>query len=100
MQFSEIEFDADVIAAGIARWASVESPSYDRAAVNRMMDVAETDLAALGAAITRFPGEDGFADVVKADFTFGDGPPVMILGHLVGCVGASGHGASGRHHQR
>ena len=32
--------------------------------------------------ITRIPGEDGFADVVKADFEFGEGPPVMVLGHL------------------
>ena len=82
MHFTEIEFDAEVIAAGIARWASVESPSYDRDAVNRMMDMAQADLAAMGARITRIPGEEGFADVVKADFEFGQGPPVMILGHL------------------
>ena len=34
-------FDAEEIAAGIAEWASVESPSFDAAAVNRMMDLAQ-----------------------------------------------------------
>ena len=82
MQFTDLQFDAETIAAGIARWASIESPSYDAPAVNRMMDVAESELAALGATITRFPGEAGFADVVKAEFAFGSGPPVLILGHL------------------
>ena len=30
-------FDAEEIAAGIAEWASIESPSFDATTVNRMM---------------------------------------------------------------
>jgi glutamate carboxypeptidase len=79
---ADLHFDAETIAAGIARWAAIESPSDDRDAVNRMMDAAAAELAALGAAITRVPGEQGFADVVKAEFRAGEGAPVMVLGHL------------------
>ena len=39
-QPTSLHFDAEEIAAGIAKWAAVESPSYDAAAVNRMMDLA------------------------------------------------------------
>ena len=82
MSWQDLEFDAEAIAAGIAEWAAVESPSYDAAAVNRMMDLAARQMESLGAEITRFPGEDGFGDVVKAHFPWGDGPGLMILGHL------------------
>ena len=75
-------FDAEEIAAGIAEWASVESPSTDAAAVNRMMDLAEATMAAMGAEIERTPGSDGFGDVVKAHFAWGEGPGLMVLGHL------------------
>ena len=79
---TSIAFDAEEIAAGIAEWASIESPSTDAAAVNRMMDLAEAAMARLGAAIERFPGTDGFGDVVKAHFAWGEGPAIMVLGHL------------------
>jgi len=78
----DLEFDAEVIASGIAEWVAVESPSYDADAVNRMMDLAADQMAALGAQITRFPGHDGFGDVVRAHFPWGEGPGLMILGHL------------------
>jgi len=82
MTWQELEFDAEVIASGIAEWAAVESPSYDADAVNRMMDLAEAQTRAMGAEVTRVPGEDGFGDVVKAHFPWGQGSGLMILGHL------------------
>lgn len=82
MDWMDLEFDAEAIASGIAKWVAVESPSYDAAAVNRMMDLASEHMAALGAEITRFPGAEGFGDVVKAHFPWGKGPGLMILGHL------------------
>jgi glutamate carboxypeptidase len=82
MVLHDLDFDAEAIARGIADWAAIESPSYDRDAVNRMMDVVAAALEARGASVTRFPGQEGFADVVKAEFAFGEGPPVMVLGHL------------------
>ncbi|TWS95804.1 M20/M25/M40 family metallo-hydrolase [Reyranella sp. CPCC 100927] len=76
-------FDPEDILAGILRWVRVESPTYDRAAVNRMMDVAAADMRDLGAAIERIPGIDGYGDCLRA--TVGgarDGPGVLVLGHL------------------
>ena len=75
-------FDAEEIAAGIAEWASIESPSFDATAVNRMMDHAERTMSSMGAAIERTPGTDGYGDVLRARFEWGDSPGILILGHL------------------
>lgn len=75
-------FDAEEIAAGIAEWASIESPSYDAAAVNRMMDLAAATMRGLGAAVERLPGTDGRGDAVRARFAWGEGPGILVLGHL------------------
>ena len=80
--FNVHDFDAEEIAAGIAEWARIESPSFDAAAVNRMMDLAETTMRDLGAETTRMPGQDGRGDALKAHFDWGDGPGIMVLGHL------------------
>ena len=82
MSIYDSAFDAEEIAAGIAEWASVESPSFDAAAVNRMMDLAERSMAGLGAAVERIPGRDGYGDVVRARFAWGEGPGILVLGHL------------------
>jgi len=78
----EDAFDAEEIAAGIAEWASVESPSFDPIAVNRMMDLAVTAMTALGATVDRIPGADGYGDAVRARFAWGEGPGILVLGHL------------------
>ena len=67
--------------AELSAWVRLETPTTDASAVNRLMDVAEADLARAGAAITRIPGRDGFGDTLIAR-TPGDGPPVMVAGHL------------------
>lgn len=78
-------FDAEEILAGIAHWAAIESPTYDPAAVNRMMDEAERTMRGLGAAIERV-ATDGFGDVVLARLSGADGDPsvpgILVLGHL------------------
>ena len=78
----EATFDAEEIAAGIAEWAAIESPSFDPDAVNRMMDLAESAMSGLGAAVERIPGTDGYGDVVRARFAWGAGPGILVLGHL------------------
>src|SRR5487761_2558275 len=65
----------------LSAWVRLETPSPDGSAVNRLMDVAEADLARAGAAITRIPGRNGFGATLIAR-TPGDGPPVMVAGHL------------------
>jgi glutamate carboxypeptidase len=76
-------FNTDEILDGILRWVAIESPTYDRAAVNRMMDEASDTMSAMGARIERIPGHDGYGDVVRATL---DGesnePGLLVLGHL------------------
>ena len=82
MSIYEGIFDAEEIAAGIAKWAAIESPSFEAAAVNRMMDMAQKKMSALGADIERIPGIDSYGDVVRAHFNWGEGPGILVLGHL------------------
>lgn len=62
-------------------WVRTETPTTDPAAVNRLMDVAQGELARAGAEITRIPGRDGFGDNLVAR-TPGRGKPVLVAGHL------------------
>lgn len=65
----------------LLEWVRIETPTTDAVAVNRLMDVAEAELARAGAAMTRIPGRDGFGDNLIAR-TPGEGKPVLIAGHL------------------
>jgi glutamate carboxypeptidase len=65
----------------LAAWVRLETPTTDPAAVNRLMDVAEGELARAGAALTRIPGRDGFGDNLIAR-TPGQGAPILLAGHL------------------
>ncbi len=67
--------------AELATWVAMETPTTDPAAVNRLMDVAEGELARAGAVLTRIPGRDGFGDNLIAR-TPGEGKPVLVAGHL------------------
>ncbi len=78
-------FHEDAILARLTRWAACESPTFDAAAVNRMMDLAARDLALLGARIDRIPGRMGLGDCVRARFPHpaGDGAPgICVMAHL------------------
>jgi glutamate carboxypeptidase len=77
-------FDGEEILAGIRRWVEIETPSHDGAAVNRLVDVVEGDLARIGAPTRRTAGRDGFGDILEARAPWGgeDEPGILILGHL------------------
>jgi glutamate carboxypeptidase len=65
----------------LSGWVKLETPTTDPLAVNRLMDMAETQLAGAGAATTRIAGRDGFGDNLIAR-TPGNGKPVLVAGHL------------------
>jgi glutamate carboxypeptidase len=65
----------------LSGWVQLETPTTDPIAVNRLMDIAETELTRAGAATTRIPGRDGFGDNLIARTT-GTGKPVLVAGHL------------------
>ena len=80
-----LPFDAGEILARLMRWAGCESPTFDAAAVNRMMDLASRDLALMGARIDRIPGRMGLGDCVRARFPHpaGDAAPgICVMAHL------------------
>ena len=82
---AEDAFDEEKILKSILDWAAVESPTYHTPGVNRMMDLAESALEALGADMERLPGLDGFGDVVIGRLADGDGntgPGILVLSHL------------------
>lgn len=62
-------------------WVEHETPTTDAAAVNGLIGRAEAELRAVGAAIERIPGRDGFGDTLVAR-TPGHGAPVVVAGHL------------------
>ena len=82
--FLDLPFDADEMIAGLRPWIETESPTFDAAAVNRMMDLVQHELAALGARVERVPGRMGLGDSVRATMPHaraGEGG-ILLLGHL------------------
>jgi glutamate carboxypeptidase len=81
---AELPFDADAMLEGLRTWVECESPTYDTAAVNRMMDIASRDLAIAGARIERVAGRMGFGDCVRGTFPHAapNQPGILVMGHL------------------
>ena len=67
---------SEELLAELASWVTLETPTTDPAAVNRLMDIAEQELTQAGAALTRIPGRDGYGDNLIAR-TSGTGKPVL-----------------------
>ncbi|MEM9140553.1 MAG: M20/M25/M40 family metallo-hydrolase [Pseudomonadota bacterium] len=82
--FAALPFDADAMVAGLKPWIECESPTHDAAAVDRMIDLAACDLAAMGASIERIPGHMGLGGAVRATFphTRAGEPGILIAGHM------------------
>src|SRR5436305_9405066 len=75
--------DLSAMLEGIRRWVVTESPSLDRAAVNRMVDLVQSDVAGLDVAIERIPGQNGLADnLVIRNTAAGEGPGILLLSHI------------------
>jgi glutamate carboxypeptidase len=75
--------DGEEILDGIRQWVEIETPTYDGEAVNKLADVVEESMRALGAAIERTPGRDGFGDILTTRTPWGgDGPGILVLSHL------------------
>jgi glutamate carboxypeptidase len=79
-----LPFDADAMLDGLRAWIECESPTWDAAAVNRMMDMATRELILAGARIERVAGRMGFGDCVRATFPHPtpNEPGILVMGHL------------------
>lgn len=84
MDVTRLPFDVDTMLAGLRPWVECESPTFDVAAVNRMMGLAARRLAGLGARVENISGHMGFSDSVRARFPHprADEPGILIMGHL------------------
>jgi glutamate carboxypeptidase len=79
-----LPFDADRMLEGLRPWVECESPTWDAAAVGRMMDLAARDLIIAGATVERIAGRMGFGDCLRARFPHPDRdvPGILVMGHL------------------
>ena len=68
MDITKLDFDDEVMLAGLQRWVVCESPSYDPCAVNRMQDLAAHDLAVMGASVERITTHHSVGDCIRARF--------------------------------
>lgn len=76
-------FETEAMVEGIKRWVACESPSSDREAVNRMLDVVAEDLAGAPILVERLAGRDGRGDVIVARAGPDNGrAPVVVLSHI------------------
>ena len=84
MNPAELPFDADAMLNGLRSWVECESPTWDAAAVNRMMDIASRELVIAGARVERVAGRMGFGDCVRATFPHPtpNVPGILVMGHL------------------
>src|SRR5256885_13040907 len=68
---------------GIRRWVETESPTSDKGAVNRMIDLVQSEVAGLAIAVERVQGRDGFADnLIVRNQAAGHGAGILILSHI------------------
>ncbi|MGJ4997796.1 M20/M25/M40 family metallo-hydrolase [Bradyrhizobium sp. HKCCYLS3077] len=84
MNPADLPFDTDAMLQGLRGWVECESPTWDAAAVERMLGLAARDMAIMGATIERIAGRDGFAGCVRARFPHprqGE-PGILIAGHM------------------
>lgn len=86
---ADLPFDAAAMLAGLRPWVECESPTWDAAAVNRMLDLVTRDLALMGARIERIPGAcepSGvrMGDMLRARLPHprAGQPGILILGHF------------------
>ena len=84
MNPAALPFDTDSMLAGLRPWVECESPTWNRSAVNRVLDLATRDMVLMGARVERIPGRMEFGDCVRGTFPHpraGD-PGILILGHM------------------
>lgn len=84
MNPANLPFDSEAMLAGLRPWVECESPTWNAAAVDRMLDLAARDMAICGATIERIAGRQGFAGCIRARFphpNFGQ-PGILIAGHM------------------
>src|SRR5215472_6918799 len=79
---SDQSIDLGGMIEGIKRWVENESPTRNKAAVNRMLDLVAADLEGVPVKIERLTGRDGYADILKIRAGEGGAPGILVLSHI------------------
>jgi glutamate carboxypeptidase len=79
---SDQTIDVGGMIEGIRRWVESESPTRNKAAVNRMLDLIATDLDGLPVKVERLRGREGYADMLELRAGAGDAPGILVLSHI------------------
>lgn len=85
MSFLDLNFDNEDMIRRLRPWVETESPTFDAAAVARMVDVVAYDCAAAGASLEVIPGRMGLGPSLRVRFPHRDrgrGPGILVSGHL------------------
>ena len=85
-EIKEYNFDTKQILSTLQDWVEVESPTFDKDAVNRMMDLCSNFLAQMGGRLERIPGKQNLGDCLRATFNETpenlNSPSILIMGHM------------------
>ena len=57
-EIKEYNFETKKILTTLQDWVEVESPTFDKDAVNRMMDLCSNFLSEMGGRVERVPGKE------------------------------------------
>jgi glutamate carboxypeptidase len=81
---ASLPFDSEAMLRGLLRWVECESPSSNKDAVNRMVDLAANDFAAAGADVRRVPSTSQFGDFLRISLwsPHAQDAGILLLGHL------------------
>jgi len=81
---ADLAFDPQAMLAGLKPWVECESPTYDPAAVGRMMEMVAFDCAAMGATVEMIPGRMGCGPSVRARMPhpLQGQPGILVSGHF------------------
>lgn len=84
MDHLSLPFDLEDMLTRLRPWIEMESPTYDAAAMARMVNLAAADCAAAGASIEVIPGRLGLGPSLRARFPHPDQgkPGILVSGHL------------------
>ena len=85
-EINEYKFETKKILSILQSWVEVESPTFDKNAVNRMMDLCSNYLAEMGGRLERVPGTQNLGDCLRASFNETsenhNSPGILIMGHM------------------
>nr|WP_185985601.1 M20/M25/M40 family metallo-hydrolase [Aureimonas mangrovi] len=84
MDTTRLPLDAETMLAALKPWIECESPTFDKAAVSRMVRLAAADMEAAGASVEIIPGPDGLGDCALASFPHprAGEPGILVMAHL------------------